>query len=449
MELGRISGTIVATQKNERLSGFKLLVVDLMKMDGVKTGTNLVALDTVGAGLVEGVARPYVGLDSIVGELPEGDVADLHRHPCRDVFPGDGDGAGYAVDRPRERPEHLSSFIFISRLAESSFPGPPDERHGRVAADDHIVSFSAALGEDPLSLEPRALLAYGVGRPINCRLIDTVRRARLVREAQLVEQFASPRRAGCEYEVHGWESGPERQALSAEHGCGRFGPVSITPRKARLRLAGEDGPCLLPRLGRLEPLVARLDFFQALVPHQTVARGERFGGMGLGEKFVGFGDLVVGCVQVNSENSEIIGVELPIRAFEGQGQRVGKIDPVAVEAHNGGDAPLAGRDCAEEKRPDGGFFRIEQQTYQLGAIATKHHLFDLIVGPLQKKGVQLVRPVFFKGLEKARRSGFFRCFSRFFSGHAESIQGLWMKSWVHYHHGSYRVQLMCSFRAGP
>ena len=50
VELGRISGTIVATQKNERLSGFKLLVVDLMKMDGVKTGTNLVAPDTVGAG---------------------------------------------------------------------------------------------------------------------------------------------------------------------------------------------------------------------------------------------------------------------------------------------------------------------------------------------------------------------------------------------------------------
>jgi ethanolamine utilization protein EutN len=53
VELGRISGTIVATQKNERLAGFKLLVVDLLKMDGVKTGTNLVALDNVGAGFGE------------------------------------------------------------------------------------------------------------------------------------------------------------------------------------------------------------------------------------------------------------------------------------------------------------------------------------------------------------------------------------------------------------
>lgn len=55
MELGRISGTVVATQKNERLAGFKLLVVDLLKIDGEKTGTNLVALDTVGAGLGETV----------------------------------------------------------------------------------------------------------------------------------------------------------------------------------------------------------------------------------------------------------------------------------------------------------------------------------------------------------------------------------------------------------
>ena len=65
------------------------------------------------------------------------------------------------------RPEHLPRLIFISRLAESSFLSPPDDRYDRVAADDHMVSFSVALGEDPLSLEPRALLAHGVGRPIN------------------------------------------------------------------------------------------------------------------------------------------------------------------------------------------------------------------------------------------------------------------------------------------
>ncbi len=55
MELGRIAGTVVATQKSEGLAGYKLLVVDLLKTDGETTGTNLVAVDTVGAGMGETV----------------------------------------------------------------------------------------------------------------------------------------------------------------------------------------------------------------------------------------------------------------------------------------------------------------------------------------------------------------------------------------------------------
>ena len=55
MEIARVSGTVVATQKNEGLSGHKLLVVDLLKVDGQPTGMNLVALDTVGAGFGETV----------------------------------------------------------------------------------------------------------------------------------------------------------------------------------------------------------------------------------------------------------------------------------------------------------------------------------------------------------------------------------------------------------
>ena len=147
-------------------------------------------------------------------------------------------------------------------------------------------------------------------------------------------------------------------------------------------MAGEDGPGLLPRLGRLEPFMAHLDFFQAFFPHRAVAGRERFGGVSLGEQLVGLGDLAVGCIQVHSEQGEIIGVDLSIRAFEGQGQRVGKVDPVAVEAHHGSDGSLAGRDGTEEKRPDGGFFRIEQQAHQFGTLATKNPLFDPVDGPI-------------------------------------------------------------------
>lgn len=50
MELARVEGTVVATAKNSRLDGFKLLLVNLIGPD-LKAGNNyLVAIDSVGAG---------------------------------------------------------------------------------------------------------------------------------------------------------------------------------------------------------------------------------------------------------------------------------------------------------------------------------------------------------------------------------------------------------------
>lgn len=50
MELGRVQGTVVATVKSDRLKGFKLLVVELLKADMTSTGGFSVAVDTVHAG---------------------------------------------------------------------------------------------------------------------------------------------------------------------------------------------------------------------------------------------------------------------------------------------------------------------------------------------------------------------------------------------------------------
>ena len=50
MILARVSGTVVATRKDERLEGFKLLVVRPVNPDGRETGGYLVAVDTVDAG---------------------------------------------------------------------------------------------------------------------------------------------------------------------------------------------------------------------------------------------------------------------------------------------------------------------------------------------------------------------------------------------------------------
>jgi ethanolamine utilization protein EutN len=53
MQLARVIGTVVATIKNESLSGRKLLVVQTLNKDLKPQGKPLVAVDSVGAGVGE------------------------------------------------------------------------------------------------------------------------------------------------------------------------------------------------------------------------------------------------------------------------------------------------------------------------------------------------------------------------------------------------------------
>ncbi|HUR98024.1 MAG TPA: EutN/CcmL family microcompartment protein [Pyrinomonadaceae bacterium] len=55
MIIGRILGTVVSTQKDERLQGKKLLIVKPINLDGSDQSGYLVAVDTVGAGYHEQV----------------------------------------------------------------------------------------------------------------------------------------------------------------------------------------------------------------------------------------------------------------------------------------------------------------------------------------------------------------------------------------------------------
>lgn len=55
MIIGRILGTVVSTQKDERLQGKKLLVVKPLNLDGSDQSGYVVAVDTVGAGFHEKV----------------------------------------------------------------------------------------------------------------------------------------------------------------------------------------------------------------------------------------------------------------------------------------------------------------------------------------------------------------------------------------------------------
>ena len=53
MRIGKIIGTVVSTQKDERLRGKKLLVVKPINPDGTDADGYVVAVDTVGAGFHE------------------------------------------------------------------------------------------------------------------------------------------------------------------------------------------------------------------------------------------------------------------------------------------------------------------------------------------------------------------------------------------------------------
>ena len=55
MLVARILGTVVASQKDERLKGKKLLIVRPINLDGTDASGYVVAVDTVGAGYHERV----------------------------------------------------------------------------------------------------------------------------------------------------------------------------------------------------------------------------------------------------------------------------------------------------------------------------------------------------------------------------------------------------------
>jgi ethanolamine utilization protein EutN len=55
MQICRVVGTVVATQKNRKLEGAKLLLVQPLTLAGEARGVALIAIDSVGAGVGERV----------------------------------------------------------------------------------------------------------------------------------------------------------------------------------------------------------------------------------------------------------------------------------------------------------------------------------------------------------------------------------------------------------
>ena len=94
MILGRVIGNVVATQKNDRYEGGRILLVTPVDLDGTSTGAELLALDAVDAGpgdlvllVREGwgastaaTGRPQAAIDTaIVGIVDRIDIDDAPR----------------------------------------------------------------------------------------------------------------------------------------------------------------------------------------------------------------------------------------------------------------------------------------------------------------------------------------------------------------------------------
>jgi microcompartment protein CcmK/EutM len=106
MILARVVGTVVATRKDERLEGRKLLVCRPVTPAGVAEGAHVVAVDAVGAGYRETVllvsgssARMATGKDTPVDSAVVGivDTVEMESEP-----ENGGRGARPAMPRPLE-----------------------------------------------------------------------------------------------------------------------------------------------------------------------------------------------------------------------------------------------------------------------------------------------------------------------------------------------------------
>ena len=75
MLIGQIVGTVVSTKKDEKLSGLKLLVVKTLDTEGKATGSYVVAVDSVGAGVGE-VVLYATGSSARQTDLTEGKPVD-------------------------------------------------------------------------------------------------------------------------------------------------------------------------------------------------------------------------------------------------------------------------------------------------------------------------------------------------------------------------------------
>lgn len=90
MQIARVVGTVVATQKHRAFEGAKLLLVQPLELDGAPKGAALLAVDGVGAGAGEKVLIVLEGRaagEALGRKAAPVDAAIVGIIDCLDVSP--------------------------------------------------------------------------------------------------------------------------------------------------------------------------------------------------------------------------------------------------------------------------------------------------------------------------------------------------------------------------
>jgi ethanolamine utilization protein EutN len=106
MQLGRVVGTVVATQKHRKFEGAKLLLVQPLTLEDTPRGTPVIAVDALGAGVHERVLIVMEGRaagEALGRTLAPVDAAVVGIVDTVDVVKDDGTDAGKGVGRDSAR----------------------------------------------------------------------------------------------------------------------------------------------------------------------------------------------------------------------------------------------------------------------------------------------------------------------------------------------------------
>ena len=141
MQICRVVGTVVSTQKNKKLEGAKLMLVQPLTLEDTPRGTTLLAIDSVGAGIgekvlvvIEGKAagdalgKKAAAVDAaIIGIIDAASRSGHERRRAAGAGPRDARAPGLQVRRRGAPGSRARLLQFTSHPSHYRYALPPSD----------------------------------------------------------------------------------------------------------------------------------------------------------------------------------------------------------------------------------------------------------------------------------------------------------------------------------